>query len=174
MVMLPIRYRNVLDFLDQAIRCGLKTNFCYTTISSTWPLKILETLENSRDEDYLTEKLYQGLRAGSAPIYLGAPNVRDFLPHPDSALLIEDFDNIDALVDYVKRANADEQLYAKHMAWKSTKLSYQFMDRVAKKPMDSIFCRVCDVIATKYGDGVGPVPGGKGDGVILPWCIIQS
>ena len=123
--------------------------------------KFYLAIENSRDEDYVTEKLYQGLRAGSVPIYLGAPNIRDYLPHPDSALLIEDFDDIKALVDYIKRANADEQLYAKHMAWKITKLSEQFMDRVAKKPANSIHCRVCDLIATKYGDGVGPVSGGR-------------
>lgn len=136
--------------------------------------KFYLAIENSRDEDYVTEKLYQGLRAGSVPIYFGAPNVRDFLPHPDSALLIDDFDSIDALVDYVKRASADEHLYAKHMAWKNTQLSYQFMNRVATKPMDSIFCRTCDMIATKYGNGIGPISGGKGDSLNIPWCIVRS
>jgi hypothetical protein len=97
--------------------------------------------------DNATEKLYQGLRAGSVPIYLGAPNIRNFLPHPDSALLIEDFDNVEALIDYVKRAVADEQLYAKHMVWKSTQISHAFMSRVVSKQMDSIFCRTCDLIA---------------------------
>jgi GR25 family glycosyltransferase involved in LPS biosynthesis len=136
--------------------------------------KFYLAIENTIDEDYVTEMLYQGLRAGSVPIYFGAPNIRDFLPHPDSALLIEDFDNIDALIDYVKRASADELVYAKHMAWKSRKFPDQFINRVATNPMDSIFCKTCDLIATKYGDGVGPIAGGKGDGLLLPWCIIRS
>jgi len=136
--------------------------------------KFYLAIENSRDKDYVTEKLYQGLRAGSVPIYLGAPNIHDFLPHPDSVLLIEDFHSIEALVDYVKLASNDEKLYAKHMVWKTKNLSDTFMNRVATKPMDSIFCKVCDFIATKYGDGVGPSIGGKGDALNLPWCIVQS
>jgi GR25 family glycosyltransferase involved in LPS biosynthesis len=136
--------------------------------------KFYLAIENSRDEDYVTEKLYQGLRSGSVPIYYGAPNIRDYLPHPDSVLLIEDFDSLDSLVDYIKRASSDEILYAKHMAWKSLKLPDQFMDQVATRPVDSIFCKTCDLIATKYGDGVGPVAGAKGDGLVLPWCIVRS
>jgi len=136
--------------------------------------KFYLAIENSRDEDYVTEKLFQGLRAGSVPIYFGAPNIRDFLPHPDSALLIEDFDNVGALIDYVQRASADELVYAKHMAWKFEQLPNSFTERVAARPVDSIFCRTCDLIATKYGDGVGPIAGGKGDGLLLPWCIVRS
>ena len=136
--------------------------------------KFYLAIENSRDEDYVTEMLYQGLRSGSVPIYLGAPNVRDYLPHPDSILLIEDFDSLEALVDYIKRASLDEKLYAKHMAWKSMKLPDQFMDRVVTRPVDSIFCKTCDLIATKYGDGVGPITSAKGDKLIIPWCIVYS
>jgi GR25 family glycosyltransferase involved in LPS biosynthesis len=136
--------------------------------------KFYLSIENSIDEDYVTEKLYQGLRAGSVPIYFGATNIRDYLPHPDSVLLISDFESIDVLIDYVKLATADKQVYAKHMLWKTTKLTNQFMDRVVTKPMNSIFCKVCDLIATNYGDGFGPIQGGKGDDLILPWCIIRS
>ena len=32
-------------------------------------------IENSLEYDYVTEKLWQPLAAGSVPIYLGAPNV---------------------------------------------------------------------------------------------------
>jgi len=136
--------------------------------------KFYLSIKNSIDEDYVTEKLYQGLRAGSVPIYLGAPNVRDYLPHPDSALLIEDFDNVEDLIEYVSLASEDEQLYSKHMAWKSREFPATFMNKVATKPMDSIFCKTCDLIATQYGDGFGPIAGGKGDGLLLPWCVVRS
>ena len=49
-------------------------------------VKILEQyafsviLENANLEDYVTEKVWQALLAGSVPIYLGAPNIDQFLP----------------------------------------------------------------------------------------------
>jgi Glycosyltransferase family 10 (fucosyltransferase) C-term/Fucosyltransferase, N-terminal len=36
--------------------------------------------ENAIDEDYVTEKIFDCLRAGSIPVYLGAPNVAAFVP----------------------------------------------------------------------------------------------
>lgn len=38
-------------------------------------------------QDYITEKLWDAFESGCLPIYLGAPNVRDFLPDPHSALV---------------------------------------------------------------------------------------
>ena len=39
------------------------------------------------DRDYITERLWQGLRAGAVPVYFGAPNVRDYLPDRDAVVL---------------------------------------------------------------------------------------
>src|SRR5262249_33260468 len=36
--------------------------------------------ENSNCVDYVSEKMFDGLIAGTVPVYLGAPNVDDFLP----------------------------------------------------------------------------------------------
>ncbi len=36
--------------------------------------------ENSVDDDYVSEKVYDGLVAGAVPIYYGAPNVDQFVP----------------------------------------------------------------------------------------------
>ena len=40
--------------------------------------------ENSEAVGYASEKLWQGLLAGSVPIYWGAPDVLDLLPHRDA------------------------------------------------------------------------------------------
>ena len=37
--------------------------------------KVYMVAENSIDNDYVSEKVYDGLVAGAVPIYLGAPNV---------------------------------------------------------------------------------------------------
>lgn len=39
-------------------------------------------LDNSHEEDYVTEKIYHAFIAGAVPIYLGAPNIADFVPTP--------------------------------------------------------------------------------------------
>lgn len=42
--------------------------------------------ENSIARDYITEKLWRPLAAGAIPIYVGAPNVAEYLPHPMAAI----------------------------------------------------------------------------------------
>jgi hypothetical protein len=37
-------------------------------------------IENTRDPDYITEKLFEVLESGAVPVYLGAPNWREFVP----------------------------------------------------------------------------------------------
>ena len=43
-------------------------------------------IENSVAVDYVSEKVYDALVAGCLPIYLGAPNFQDFIPHPDAVI----------------------------------------------------------------------------------------
>ena len=47
--------------------------------------------ENSIAADYVTEKLFNPLAAGSVPVYLGAPNVADFAPGERCYLDVRDF-----------------------------------------------------------------------------------
>jgi hypothetical protein len=49
------------------------------------------TLDNTREEDYVTEKVYHALISGPVPIYDGAPNVNDYIPTPQSVLRLGDF-----------------------------------------------------------------------------------
>lgn len=138
--------------------------------------KFYLAIENSRDVDYVTEKLYQGLRAGAVPIYWGALNVRMYLPHPSAAILFDDFPNVSTLIDYVKKASADEVLYEHHMKWKAAPLSNDFMQRVVQRPVDGIFCQVCDAVARGLASHtLGPIVGGKGgEPVVLPPCILAA
>ncbi|RNE97693.1 Alpha-(1,3)-fucosyltransferase, family GT10 [Trypanosoma rangeli] len=42
--------------------------------------KYAMALENSRETDYVTEKVYHALLSGAVPLYWGAPNVAEFVP----------------------------------------------------------------------------------------------
>ena len=48
--------------------------------------------ENSIETGYVTEKLFDGLIAGTVPIYLGSTvEARKLIPHPKSVIFLDDF-----------------------------------------------------------------------------------
>ena len=57
--------------------------------------KFTLAMENSVDESYTTEKLWQALKMGTVPIYWGASNVRELLPDPNAVLMVEDFASLE-------------------------------------------------------------------------------
>ncbi|MEO8485856.1 MAG: glycosyltransferase family 10 [Betaproteobacteria bacterium] len=82
--------------------------------------------ENSIAPDYVTEKFFDALIAGSVPVVLGAPNVRDFAPSAHSYIDKADFDGPAALAAYLRGLAADETAYAEYLAWKRSGLSPEF------------------------------------------------
>lgn len=67
--------------------------------------------ENSVFPDYVTEKFYHGLRMGAVPIVVGAPNVGDFAPSPNSFLRIGSLEDIPAVVEKMKEAMRNRTYY---------------------------------------------------------------
>ena len=80
-----------------------------------WSYKFYIAFENSEQPGYMTEKLWQGLKVGSVPIYWGAPDVLEFLPDPAAIVNARDFDSMEALAEYVKQALHNETLYERHL-----------------------------------------------------------
>jgi len=75
--------------------------------------------ENSRSEDYVTEKLLRALAVGTIPIYRGAPNVKEFLPDPDAIITPNDFDTPAHLAAYLYCLLMDASSMNKHLAWRT-------------------------------------------------------
>lgn len=70
--------------------------------------------ENTSHSGYTTEKIVQALAAHCVPIYWGDPSLnRVFNPH--AVINVQDFPSIDELVAYVKKVDADEELYQQMM-----------------------------------------------------------
>jgi hypothetical protein len=44
-------------------------------------------MENSLRQDYITEKIWDGLRAGCIPVYLGSFSVYDVVPDRNSFIM---------------------------------------------------------------------------------------
>jgi hypothetical protein len=68
----------------------------------------------------------QVILAGSVPVYLGAPNIVDFAPAPNSYLNFRDFVNAEHLANTLKRIADNPEEYASFFEWKKNGLFYPF------------------------------------------------
>jgi alpha-1,3-fucosyltransferase 10 len=76
--------------------------------------------ENSIATDYVTEKFFDAFVAGSVPVVLGAPNVRDFAPADRSYIDAADFDGPKALAARLVQLANDDAAYEGYLSWKRT------------------------------------------------------
>jgi len=112
------------------------------------------SLENTLSEDYFTEKRWQALLAGSVPIVWNNHNSEEFLPDPDSAILVDAAEMegsrhndvearlMDDLAHYAKNRTA----YMKFFAWKSRGLTPTFVRKLFLST-DYLVCRICEFVA---------------------------
>ena len=87
--------------------------------------------ENSIAPDYVTEKFFDPLIAGSVPVVLGAPDVADYAPAPGSFLDVRDFPDPAALAARLIELSADDAAYRELLAWKIRGFSPAFGAMVA-------------------------------------------
>lgn len=108
------------------------------TIAFAGSWKFTLAFENSRCNDYVTEKLWRPLIAGSVPVYRGSPSVRKWLPDPRMVILVDDFDSPAALAAYLHYLNRNDTAYNEHLAWKNSPLAKAVRKRAGRAtPADS-------------------------------------
>ncbi|KAL1919578.1 uncharacterized protein VTP21DRAFT_1509 [Calcarisporiella thermophila] len=93
------------------------------------------TPENSNCVDYVTEKIYDALQANLIPIYLGASNIREFVPE-NSVIVVNDYEDMNALAAHLRELMQDEKKLAKYFEWKTRPQS-----EFCKKCNKNIFIR---------------------------------
>jgi len=131
--------------------------------------------ENHNAEDYITEKLWGTFKSGSIPVYFGAPNIKERLPHPNSVILASDFAlpeddddnstekyrrkkhniNATALTMHLIEVAHNRTLYESYHAWrqKDNPEFRKFLDTFEFTRTD-FFCRLCRIgYALQYGWG---------------------
>ena len=94
--------------------------------------KFTLTFENSIGRDYVTEKFFDALEAGSVPVYLGAPNIDEFGPGQHCFINASKFRNPRALADYLLYLAANESEYESYLAWKEAPLAPAFLEKAAR------------------------------------------
>ena len=110
-------------------------------------------IENSLEYDYVTEKLWQPLAAGSIPIYLGAPNIEEWLPCPKSSCIIN-LRNFNSVADVAKLINElvhDRTRYLEYHQWRrvTNELQPSFLkmvDYFQESRKYSLKCLLCDMV----------------------------
>ncbi|XP_046667294.1 alpha-(1,3)-fucosyltransferase 10 isoform X2 [Homalodisca vitripennis] len=82
--------------------------------------KFMLAIENGVCYDYITEKLWRPLIAGSVPVYIGSPTVSDWLPNNKSAVLGLYFKSPKDLAQYLHRLNNNDDEYNSYLSHKLT------------------------------------------------------
>jgi hypothetical protein len=87
--------------------------------------KFIIVMENTHQEGYITEKIFNVFQAGAIPIYDGAPDVNNFI-NPKSFLSF----NEDDLLEQIDHLKDNEAEYNKIV--NSTKIDSSLVDNIAK------------------------------------------
>jgi glycosyl transferase family 10 (putative fucosyltransferase) len=89
--------------------------------------KFTFAFENAVSRDYVTEKFFDPLLAGSVPVYLGAPNIEEYAPGRQCFIDASRFDTPRALARHLMHLNADDNAYAEYLQWKTEPLRNSFV-----------------------------------------------
>ncbi|XP_077213681.1 fucosyltransferase 11 [Tasmannia lanceolata] len=104
--------------------------------------------ENSNEEDYVTEKYFQSLVAGTIPVVVGAPNIQDFAPSSGSILHIKEQSDVRSIAKTMKYLAENPDAYNQSLRWKYEGPSDSFKALVDMAAVHSS-CRLCIHLATK-------------------------
>ncbi|KAL2927587.1 putative fucosyltransferase-like protein [Bienertia sinuspersici] len=104
--------------------------------------------ENSNEEDYVTEKFFQSLVAGTIPVVVGAPNIQDFVPCPGSVLHIKELKDVDSVAKAMNYLAKNPVAYNQSLRWKYDGPHDSFKALVDMAAVHSS-CRLCIHLATR-------------------------
>lgn len=107
--------------------------------------KFTLAFENAISKDYVTEKLYDPLMAGSVPVYMGAPNVEEYLPAHKCIINIDSFTSVNELAAYLQYLDENDVKYQAYLSWKQLPYKPEFLNKLEQLRLPP-FIRLCDVI----------------------------
>jgi hypothetical protein len=108
--------------------------------------KFTLAFENSYAPDYVTEKFWHPLAAGSVPVYRGTADVAHFAPAPRCYIDARDFASATELGAYLDHLDRHDDDYAEYHAWRNEELSPSFTALLARL-QESMWCRLSTTVA---------------------------
>jgi hypothetical protein len=88
-------------------------------------------MENSKGDGYISEKIVDSFLAGTIPIYYGDYMLDEFI-NPKTYILIKGMNDIDQKIEYIKRIDNNDELYASIMK-ENPIIDHDFVDKIDKK-----------------------------------------
>ncbi len=127
--------------------------------------KFTIAFENSVDEDYVSEKFFDPLVAGSVPVYFGAPNIGRFAPANGCYINAADFADPVVLGTHLLALDADDVAYQTFLDWRSRPFRPEFEADVEVQRLDGL-SRIALLLEERAASGQqslrdrrAPVPG---------------
>eukprot|EP01102_Stenamoeba_stenopodia_P000252 TRINITY_DN1021_c0_g1_i3.p1 TRINITY_DN1021_c0_g1~~TRINITY_DN1021_c0_g1_i3.p1 ORF type:complete len:259 (-),score=56.23 TRINITY_DN1021_c0_g1_i3:45-821(-) len=108
--------------------------------------KFVLAYENNEYEDYVSEKFYQPLVHGCVPVYLGAPNIDDYILFPNSVVRANGFKSTEELARYLKFMDQNDHLYSEFFAWKRYGITEQLLN-ATHQALFTAPCRLCKYLS---------------------------
>ncbi len=112
--------------------------------------KFTLAFENSIAKDYVTEKFFDSLLAGSVPVYRGAPNIAEFAPGEHCFIDANGFESPRQLAGYLNLIAQDEKRYAEFHQWRARPRRESFL-----RMLDRVRLHVFDRISLRYEAAFG-------------------
>ena len=118
--------------------------------------KFTLAFENSVYKDYVSEKVYHALLAGSVPIYYGAVNIAEFVPK-NSVIDARKFSGPKEMAEYIRMLDSNEEEYNKYHEWRKDfyKSIPNTMKERANVKTENMLCNLCiraaDINRMRYG-----------------------
>ncbi|XP_009145809.1 glycoprotein 3-alpha-L-fucosyltransferase A [Brassica rapa] len=134
--------------IDSYGTCHRNRNERVEKVEALKHYKFSLAFENTNEEDYVTEKFFQSLVAGSVPVVVGAPNIQEFAPSPDSILHIKQMTDIEPVAKRMKYLADNPDAYNMMLRWKHEGPSDSFKALVDMAAVHSS-CRLCIFVATR-------------------------
>lgn len=118
--------------------------------------KFIISFENARCNDYMTEKIFRTMHVGAVPIYMGASNLREWLPDPHSVVMVDDFDSPEQLAKHIQYLDDNNNEYKKLLQYKKTEIKNMKLKTTLEKRkwgintsrklnyITALECYVCD------------------------------
>lgn len=107
--------------------------------------------ENTVEDDYVTEKFFQPLLAGSVPVYYGAPNVETYAPG-DNSFIDASKHTPRQLADLLRELAADEGEWSKYLEWRKSPLRPAFVE-LLKAAAEDPYLRLGRLVKARHDTG---------------------
>eukprot|EP00300_Choanocystis_sp_HF-7_P042600 c9331_g1_i1.p1 GENE.c9331_g1_i1~~c9331_g1_i1.p1 ORF type:complete len:413 (+),score=80.65 c9331_g1_i1:103-1239(+) len=125
----------------------------HTRIQLLSKYKYVLVTEHVVEDDWVEAELSQAILAGTIPLYIGAPNIEDFMPSPHSFIHLRDWEtrSHESLINFLRSIADDPVAYSQFFDWKrGKKLPEKFQEKLDR----CVFyaeCRLCEEVKRRLG-----------------------